>query len=64
MRTPNKECNNKLYWKLRNLGEEAGKDKRVEIKVIQWSLHVTTEGHCEKQDAWKGEGRGWGQKLY
>lgn len=48
MRTPNKECNNKLYWKLRNLGEEAGKDKRVEIKVIQWSLHVTTEGHCEK----------------
>lgn len=48
MRTPIKGYNNKLYWKLRNLGEEAGKHKRMKIKVIQWSLHVTTEGHCEK----------------
>lgn len=54
-----KEINNKLHWQIKNVGEKAGKCKRMKIKVLQWAHCVIIEGHSEKWDASNGEGRRW-----
>ena len=52
-----KEINNKLYWELGNLREEAGKCKRMEIRVFQWApvspLRVTVRNDMSGREGQK-----------